>query len=64
MQWESLTNQLRRWKVSNSKHAKRAEEAKRRGAGMAAATRGRKTTFTNRKRKANKKACRGKQEEN
>jgi len=37
-----------------------AEKLKRRGAGMAAATRGRARTFVNRKREASKKACRGK----
>lgn len=37
---------------------KMAENLKARGAGLAATTHGRKTTFTDRKRKANKMACR------
>lgn len=35
------------------------ERAKARGAGMAAATRGRARTFMDRKKEANRKACRG-----
>lgn len=45
------------------KHKKRlpheVEKLKARCAGMASTTKGRKTRFTNRKRKANKEACRG-----
>jgi hypothetical protein len=37
-----------------------AERVKRTGAGMAAATKGRARTFTNRKKEASRKACRGK----
>jgi len=40
-----------------------AERVKRSGHGMANATRGRARTFVNRKKEANRKACRGKPNE-
>lgn len=40
-----------------------AERVKRTGHGMASATRGRARTFVNRKKKAAREACRGKQDE-
>lgn len=42
--------------VRSQKHA--VNKLKARGAGLAATTKGRKITFANRKRKANKEACR------
>jgi len=35
------------------------EQAKRRGAGLASTTKGRARSFTNRKKQANRNACRG-----
>jgi len=40
-----------------------AERVKRTGSGMAAATRGRARTFTDRKKEADRNKCRGKVEE-
>lgn len=44
------------------KMARAAEEAQRGAAALARTTKGRKTSFKNRKREANRKACRGKVE--
>jgi len=46
-----------------SKNRRSAERAKSGSAGMASATRGRGRKFTDRKKQASKRACRGKQDD-
>ena len=47
--------------VNSKKHV--VNKLKARGAGIASTTKGRKTTFKDRKKDANRKACRGRHDE-